>query len=565
MRDIACRYFLLLVILVSAAPADEPQASALRELSEAEAYGIEFIHEDMLFAHLNYIASNLFEGRGATERGAELTAEYAAALFRTWGLWPVGDDMNIGGRHGPSYFQRFQVVEFDYLPSSTLHVESQRNGTTVREQFVYEVDFTFGSVIANAKAVSAPVVFVGYGLQAAEENFDELRGVDVKDRVVVLMHGVPRPDDGSLAWNTDEHRSRYRNVQERIRRLEGMGAVGILTVRSPHYVTDLYDRFEKNIDHHHPWFNRYYEGDEPIEPRRRMRLAESEGRAVPVFDISRNVANAILRSAGTSLDDVSREIDERLRPQSQQVRGVRVSMQPQVEATVLWTNNVLGMIDGSDPALRDEVIVVGAHYDHDGKRGGYIWNGADDNGSGTAGVLALAHAFATAPAPPRRPILFALWGAEEKGLLGSYYFVDNPVIPLENVMVKKNLDMIGRDQHRPLLGIREEDHRNHVFVTVSEHLPLLAEITNENNAHTGLDIDLRVRDVSGGGSDHVPFARRGIPITFFFTGFHEDYHQPSDTVEKINFGKMTRIVRLAYLNIRSLADFEGILRQERGQ
>jgi len=142
-------------------------------------------------------------------------------------------------------------------------------------------------------------------------------------------------------------------------------------------------------------------------------------------------------------------------------------------------------------------------------------------------------------------------------LLGSYYFVDNPVVPLESIITKKNLDMIGRDQSRPEAGIQAEDNKNQVYVTLSEQLPLLEKVTKGNNELIGLDITMRVTNVTGGGSDHAPFARRGIPVSFFFTGFHEDYHQPSDTVEKINFEKMAKIVRLAYLNLWSLANYEG--------
>jgi len=131
------------------------------------------------------------------------------------------------------------------------------------------------------------------------------------------------------------------------------------------------------------------------------------------------------------------------------------------------------------------------------------------------------------------------------------------VVPFESIITKKNLDMIGRDRSNPDAGIYAEDNINQVSVTVSEQMPLLEEITRANNEFIELDIDMRVRNVIGGGSDHAPFARRGIPVSFFFTGFHEDYHQPTDTVENINFEKMTRIVRLAYLNLWSLANYGG--------
>lgn len=547
----------LLIIIFQSGYAGDPVTVAERHLTDAEKHGLEFIDEWKLFAHLNYIASNLFEGREATERGAELTAGYAAALFRMWGLRPVGDDLDISGWQGPSYFQEFDVIEYSPLASSSLSVTTQEGDTRYTTDFSYEVDFDVGFGVRDNVNVSAPVVFVGYGLDVPEENFRELRNIDLKDKIVLMLTGVPREDDDSLVWNESGQRMQYAGMRARLSRLREKGAAGVLLVQSRREGRDLYRRFAQNVEQHHPRFNRYYEGDEPMEPRRRMHLAQSELSGPPVFNVSRKVANSILATTGKTLDGIQEAIDDNLRPQSRVLPNVTATMQPQYETKVLWTSNVVGLLEGSDPELKDEVIIVGAHYDHDGTRSGYIWNGADDNGSGTSGVLALAHAFATAPERPKRSILFALWGAEEKGLLGSYYFVNNPVVPLENIVTKKNLDMIGRDRSNPITGVRAEENTNQVSVTVSEQLPLLERITNENNAFTGLDIDMRVTNVTGGGSDHVPFARVGIPVSFFFTGFHEDYHQPSDTVEKINFEKMTRIVRLAYLNLWSLADYTG--------
>jgi len=552
-------YFAILVIFIFSFGlySEEPATGEARTLTEAEEYGLTFIDEEKLFSHLNYIASNLFEGREATERGAKLTAEYAAALFRMWGLKPVGDDLDISGRKGPSYFQRFNVIEYDPLPTSTLTIESQKETMRYTTEFSYEIDFSIGFGVSDNMTISAPVAFVGYGMDVPDENFRELRNVNVKDKIVLLMRGVPRRNDESLVWNQSGQRMRYVNMRTRIERLLEEGAAGILLVTPSEEGEDLYAEFAQNVDHHHPRFNRYYEGDEPIEPRRRMRLADRQRSGIPVFNITRNVANIILSSTGTTIDEIQKEINDKLRPQSRELRNVTATLRAEFKTTVLWSQNIAGLIEGSDQHLKDEIIIVGGHYDHDGKRSGYTWNGADDNGSGTSGVLALAHAFATAPEPPKRSILFALWGAEEKGLLGSNYFVENPVISFENIVTKKNLDMIGRNQHNPDDGIYAEDNTNQLYITVSEQLPLLEKITNMNNDHIGLDITMRVTRVARGGSDHAPFARKGIPISFFFTGFHEHYHQPTDTVDRINFEKMARIVRLAYLNLWSLANYEG--------
>ncbi len=543
----------LLVCIVCLAYSGEPDA-ATRTLDESEEFGLSFIDEEKLFAHLNFISSDLFEGRGATERGAELMAEYAAALFRSWGLRPGGDLATFAGRTERSYFQHFHVIEYEPLPASSITVSSVRQGTRTERAFGLDVEFRIGYGFSENVSVTAPVAFAGYGMSVPEHRFDELGGVDVSGKIALIMSGVPHAGDSSYVWNQADGR-RHANLMQRIRRLREAGAAGVLIATSDIGVEDpLYGEFASNVSHHHPRFARYYEGDEPLTPRRRMKLASRERDEIPVLYVTHKVADAILASSGKTLGGLKREIDERIRPQSRIVAHTTVVLHAEFSSRVLKTNNVLAFLEGSDPGLKDEVVIVGAHYDHDGKRDGYVWNGADDNGSGTAGVLTLAHAFSVAPERPKRSILFALWGAEEKGLLGSNFFVENPVIPLERIVVKKNLDMIGRDADNPQTGGGALENTNRVSVTVSAQMPMLESICRSNNEITGLDMNLRAQNITGGGSDHVPFARKGVPVISVFTGFHPDYHQPSDTVEKINFPKMTRIVRLSYLNLRTIAN-----------
>jgi hypothetical protein len=534
--------------------AGDPVPENIRTLEATEEYGLSFIDEEKLFAHLNFISSDLFEGRGSTERGAVLMSEYAAALFRLWGLSPAGDVMTFAGRTEQSYFQNFHVIEYNALPTTSLQVV-QRDGEYHRERR-YQLDrqFRLGSGVSENLSVTAPVVFAGYGLSIPGE-FDELRNIDPKGKIVMIMSGVPRQGDTTMVWNRRGQRAQYVSTMPRIERLREAGAAAVLITTVPWEGEDpLYGEFAENISHHHPRFARYYEGDEPIEPRRRMRLAVRTRTSIPVVTVTAEVADVILEPTGKKLADYRDAIEANLRPQSELVPKITVALNAEFETKVLKTNNVLGLIEGSDSELREEIIIVGAHYDHDGKRSGYIWSGADDNGSGTTGVLTLAHAFATAPERPKRSILFALWGAEEQGLLGSTHFVDNPIVPLDKVIMKQNLDMIGRDRENAEAGIHADENKNRVFVTVSEQMPLLEEITIRNNEIISLDMNVSSRNVVSGGSDFVPFARRGVPIISLFTGFHPDYHQPSDSVEKINFEKMAKIVRLSFLNIWSIAN-----------
>jgi hypothetical protein len=545
----------MLIVLPAILFTDEPITESGRQLDAPEEHGLSFIDEEKLFAHLYFISSDLFEGRGATERGAELMSEYAAALFRLWGLRPVGDIMTFGGRTETSYFQNFHVIEYKALPSTSLQVV-HREGDHRRERtYGLDREFKLGYEVNDNITITAPVVFAGYGLSVPQQ-FDELRNLDLKGKIVMIMSGLPKAGDTTLVWNQRGERRQYAATMTRVERLQDAGAVAVIIAMAHLSGEDpLYDEFAENVAHHHPRYARYYEGDEPIEPRRRMRLAARSRSSIPVVTVTTEVANNILEPTGKKLVEFRDAIENNLRPQSRVLPDVSVTLRADFETRVLRTNNVLGLLEGRDPDLHQEVIIVGAHYDHDGIRSGYIWNGADDNGSGTAGVLTLANAFATAPERPKRSIIFALWGAEEKGLLGSSYFVENPVVPLDQIVVKKNLDMIGRDRESPELGIRAEDNRNQVHITVSAHNPLLEKVTLWNNAVVSLDMNLAVRDVVSGGSDHVPFARRGIPIMSLFTGFHTDYHQPSDSADKINYNKMAQILRLSYLNIWTIANY----------
>lgn len=225
----------------------------------------------------------------------------------------------------------------------------------------------------------------------------------------------------------------------------------------------------------------------------------------------------------------------------------------------LVTKNVVGCIRGRDDRLRHEYVVVGAHLDHLGSDEDLTYSGADDNASGVSGVLSLARAFSETGVRPRRSILLVLYGAEELGLWGSQHFVKFPPVPLESIVAKLNLDMIGRNEESSSETAEENKNRVHLVGSRrrSDHLHRLILASNRS---IGLDFEYDEERVYN-RSDHYSFGEVGIPVAFFFTGFHPDYHEVSDTVDKINFEKMTRIVRLVYLTAFAVADLEGKLRR----
>ncbi len=292
--------------------------------------------------------------------------------------------------------------------------------------------------------------------------------------------------------------------------------------------------------------------------------ARLEPLSIPVVTASFAAGQRLIRRAtspateGTSLNDLRELIDEKVHPQSFPLNG-RIRLDISYRRRQLRGFNVMGWIPGSDPTLKDEFIILGAHHDHVGVGDkGRIFFGADDNASGTTALLELSEAFQTNRIKPKRSILLAAWGAEEIGLLGSQYYVQRPPIPLKKTVAMVQMDMIGRNaQHdadttNHLPGQIEKENRNSLNIFGASFAPALRTLIERSNARTGLDLnfpsDLKAIDLIR-RSDHWPFLKKGVCALFLFTGFHPDYHRSTDTADKINFSKMEKILKLVYLMV----------------
>lgn len=242
----------------------------------------------------------------------------------------------------------------------------------------------------------------------------------------------------------------------------------------------------------------------------------------------------------------------------------KVSLSATTETQKIKVMNVVAKLEGSDPKLKDEYIGVGGHLDHLGNRNGTIYWGADDDGSGSTGVMQVAKALATNPVKPKRSVLFMAFYGEEMGLLGSAYLADHPPIKLENMVAELQMDMIGRDSYGAQNGDQrridkvEENHDTMRLVGSKRISTELDRLLQESNNSIGFKFKYDAEDVYT-RSDHYNFARKGIPIAFFFCGFTPDYHQPSDTVDKINFDKIANTAKLVYLTVHKLGDYSGRL------
>jgi Zn-dependent M28 family amino/carboxypeptidase len=291
-------------------------------------------------------------------------------------------------------------------------------------------------------------------------------------------------------------------------------------------------------------------------------LADSEAR-IPMLTLSDAAARELIRASGRTPAELQTAIDRDLKPASMPLPDSTIEMRIVLAERRRGNSaNVLGMIEGSDPVLKAETIIFCAHYDHDGMWDGALRPGADDDASGTAAVLELARAFAANPSPPKRTVVFALWASEERGLLGAYHYTARPLRPLETTRAVVNFDMIGRNeapspQTDGLIHIGE-DTSNELNLIGTNYTPAYREAVENWNGLIGLELNYKWdKDAALNvyqRSDQFPFALRDIPAVWWFTGFHPDYHQTSDTADKINWTKMEKIVRLAYLAGWEFAD-----------
>ena len=546
--------------------------------------GFESITGKDATTYLKFISDDLLEGRETASDGYDLAALYAATMFELWGIKPAGDPtrslMSFRGMPqrqqssstpNRSYFQNIALREF-LGSESTAYIEWQNGRQKKTKTFESNQDYSYSA--SETQSLTAPVVFVGYGIQEPSLKIDEYKNIDVKGKFLMMLSEAPGKDDPESPFNKGKLKEKYYPPRQRMRRgttspklklAQDLGAVAILMVENSPKANPSIAR--RTLD------GRKINDERPIFPgqRRRMSLVEREGiptraGSLPTIRISRGMANYILGLVSKDIETLKGNIEKTLKSCSMQMQGVTFTLETKVETKLVNSMNVLGYLEGSDPELKDEAIVIGGHLDHLGRRGDYIFNGADDDGSGSVGVMEIAEAFTKNPDKPKRSIVFALWTGEEKGLLGSTYYVANPFI--SKTFVNINLDMISRTYDKERLAmmsrrwgadiskevLKKIDEKKYVSFLYDAHTPEIEKTIRANNNHVGLHMNIRASEEATGGSDHAPFGRVKIPWGFFIAAMTTDYHQPSDTVDKINPDLMEKIIRLTYLAAFDLAD-----------
>jgi hypothetical protein len=501
--------------------------------------GYQSIQAKRLKADLTFLSSDAMEGRRSLERGSETAIQWIASEFAKANLKPAAGD---------SYLQPVPLIEFTPdrdLTSLTL----TRNGNT--ETFRAP---DASSIFANDVDVSGAVVFAGYGITAPELNYDDYAGIDVKGKIVLIFNHEPQEADPNSPFNGIGN-TRFANNNYKLFNAERHGAVAILAMPDPNHQGPL-----RGI----PPAAGAPAGrgaSAALRPRIPPEALAQGGPTIPLFTIGAPISDALFAAAGKKAAGVQSAIDARPAPASFEIPGTRIELRTATSERRRGNSyNVAGLIEGSDPTLRDETIVISGHFDHDGTGPAGILHGADDNGSGTVGVVALAHAYAANPVKPRRSLLFIVFAAEERGLLGAYYYVSHPLRPLATTRAEINFDMIGRNEAADPRVLTEisADTTNQLGLIGTHYSPDYRETVERQNRTVGLNLtykwDLDAYNGVLFRSDQYPFLMHDIPAVWWFTGFHPDYHQVSDTVEKINFAKMTRILQLAYLSAFEFAD-----------
>lgn len=514
-------FFVLKLIFVSAitsAQSDVPSGYA------------SMITADQLKKHLTIIASDEMEGRETGTEGQRKAATYIESQFRAIGLKPA---------RGLNGYQQYYPLYQDSLVSSELKVN--------------DVDGKYGTdyiipvrVNKSGEFKGKAFVFAGYGIE--DKNYNDYLSANVKDKIVVIFLGEPKLDGKYMVSGTDQV-SQWTNpgVSKKLELATLKGAAGVL------FINPMQETFsESNVAY-----------------------SRKSGVFYPVPDTQKLVNYALISHVyaknflGPSIDSLIQYVKANKSFQLTQLfeKKSKVKFDLKKHRNTIQASNVIGILEGTDK--KDEYVYLTAHYDHLGKRNGIIYNGADDDGSGTVSIIQMAEAFVKAKSEgkgPRRTIIFMTVSGEENGLWGSEYYSDNPLYPLELTTVDLNIDMIGRiDTERT-----SADTMNYVYVIGHNKLSSDLPVINEgiNNRYTQLTLDYKFDDPADKEqiyfrSDHYNFARKGVPILFFYDGMLKaDYHKPEDDIEKITWPLFEKRVRMIFHTAWEIANRESMLKRD---
>lgn len=497
------------------------------------ARGGDTISAAQLRTYLSFIASDEMEGRDTPSRGLDTVAKFLALNLARWGFKPYGDD--------GTFFQKITLRREAVDPSKSI---AEING----QKFSIGEDFIPNAVAAS---LNGPMIFAGNGWVIKSKNLDPYQGVDVKDKIIVVLgsgqgfpKGVTRADLAGRMGEDWSSPSVYAQQH---------GAKGVLVIADAQSLQNWEQLRQRSL--------------QPARAVVEKFMTQPAGTIRPSILMSAKMATALL--AGEKFDAatlVSRAESAEPATTFDLSASKNVAITVAVKSERPMTQNVVAVWEGGDPVLKNEYVALGAHYDHVGicapGTADPICNGADDDGSGTTALLGMAEALSRAKQRPKRSVLFVWHCGEEKGLWGSRYFTDYPTIPLDKIVTQLNIDMIGRTKKADDTNPRNKDLSgpDSIYVIgstmMSTDLGALSQTVNKS--FLNLAYDVKYDDPNDTNrfffrSDHYNYARKGIPIIFFFDGVHEDYHRPGDEPQKIDYEKMEKITRTIYMLLWEVA------------
>lgn len=491
----------------------QPDTTALRFSKYVTAEGMK--------KNLTVLASDEYEGRETGQKGQKMSAEYIKKYYQELGIKPYASAQLKDG-----YQQSFPLAVFN---------PQEVKISTGARKFEPNTDyFSWANTIGDTTIQIDKIEFCGYGINTVVYNdYDK---INVKDKAVLILDGEPYKADGKSMISQSAEPSmwggNFRTKQAEAKKL----GIKYLLIADKNLQAS-YTKFEHRIT------------------STRMSIgSRSEPNYPLIIYVSQEMANELL-GGKNSISSITEKIGKSGKPVHMEIKKP-LTLEISQKKYGISAENVMAYLEGSD--LKDEVIVLSAHYDHLGIHDGKVYNGADDDGSGTVAIMQLARAFAEAKRQgkgPRRSLLFLNVSGEEKGLLGSEYYSEHPVLPLEKTVCDLNIDMIGR------LDADHPNNPNYVYLIgadkLSKDLHNISEAANKT--YTKLELDYRYNDESDPNryyyrSDHYNFAKNGVPVIFYFNGVHADYHQETDEVSKIDFNKMEKITRLVFFTAWDVAN-----------
>jgi Zn-dependent M28 family amino/carboxypeptidase len=511
----------------------KPRTQRAAPVSLATQRGADTITAAELKDYLSFIASDEMEGRDTPSRGLDTTARFLAMNLSRWGFKPAGDD---------GYFQKIALSR-DLIDKAETLVQLNNQPLSLGDDYIPSA--------RPFDIAASQLVFAGNGWFIKSKDIDAYKGIDAKGKIAIIF-GSPNTTPPGIK-SSDLIGKRGQDWMNAVEYAQKQGVAALLIVPDFQYLAN-WDRNRSRI------------ADRGLT--RVDKFQPPAAAQIPQIVISPRVANALFQGEKQNAPTLFAALyaSQALEPFALNPEK-KFSIVIKVKSDSASTQNVVAVFEGSDPVLKSEYVALGAHYDHVGigipVNGDAIYNGADDDGSGTTALLGIAEALSKASVRPKRSILFVWHAGEEKGLWGSRYFTSYPTLPLASVVAQINIDMIGRSKKAGDTNPRNRELSgpNEIYVIGSRMMSTeLGElIENVNKQYLNITYDYRYDDPADPNrfffrSDHINYARKGIPIAFFFDGEHEDYHRPGDSVDKIDFQKMQNVARTIYMTLWEVAN-----------